>query len=249
MLYSLQGIVIRSMDYSESSKIISVLTAELGKISLMVRGAKKIKSKHTAITQLFTLGEFTFFKQAGKMGTLHQGEVTHSYHGLRDDLSKTAYAAYLAEMVDRLMNEEEASSYVYVQFQAALTAIEAGKDIAVVGHIFEMQILGFQGYSPQLDQCVSCLSELHLSRFSSSLGGLLCGSCAHQDRTSIEITASTLKLLRVFVNMDLRRLGDIQVKPATKQEIKSCMRDYMDRHIDISWKSRRFIDQMEKYLY
>lgn len=249
MLYSLQGIVIKNIDYGESDKIINVYTPELGKISLMVRGAKKIKSKHTAVTQLFTCGEFSFHKQPGKMGTLHQAEITHSFQNLRHDLTKTAFAAYLAEMVERLIHDEEASSYLYAQFSAALHAMDENKEPAIVAHIFEMKMLRFQGYTPQLDHCVSCQAENQLHYFSSQLGGMLCEMCRMKDRYAPAITEPTWKILKLFLSTDLRQLGQIQVKPATKTELNKVMRAYMDQQLEVVWKTRKFIDQMEKYLY
>lgn len=249
MLYSLQGIVIRSIDYGESHKIITLYTAELGKISLMARGAKKIKSRHTAVTQLFTCGEYTFYKQAGKMGTLNHAEVTSSMLGLRNDLTKTAFAAYLAEMIERLLHDEEASSYLYAQFEAALQALDDNKEPAIVAHLFEIKMLQFQGYTPHLEDCVSCNSTEQLTFFSTNLGGVICSTCRVKDRFTHPIMEQTYKLLRIFLATDLRRLGQIQVKAETQLELKKTMREYMDRHIDVVWKTRKFIDQMEKYLF
>jgi DNA repair protein RecO (recombination protein O) len=248
VMQSLQGIVIKTIDYSESSKIIRLFTAEQGKISLIARGVRKIKSKQSAVTQLFTLGEFTFFKLPSKIGTLHQGEVTHSYQALRDDLIKTSYAAYLAEMIERLMNEDEASSHIFTQFEAALRAIESGKDPAVVIHIFELLMLKFQGYLPQFEHCTGCLQCNPLISFSATMGGMLCNRCISLDRHAFPIATHTLRLLKLLIEMDIRRLGETQLKLSTKQELKKCMRTYMDLHIDVRWKSRDFIDQMEKYL-
>ncbi|MDQ0876910.1 DNA repair protein RecO [Paenibacillus sp. V4I3] len=68
MLRSVQGIVLRSMDYGEGNKIISLFTPELGKVGVMARGAKKVKSRHAAVTQLFTYGDFVFFTTKGSDG-------------------------------------------------------------------------------------------------------------------------------------------------------------------------------------
>lgn len=63
----------------------------------------------------------------------------------------------------------------------------------------------------------------------------------------IVLSEAAYKLLRLFVRMDLRRLGSIQVKPETKQELKKVMRMLMDLHIGIPLKSRGFLDQLDKY--
>lgn len=247
MLRNVQGIVLRSMDYGEGNKIISLFTPELGKVSIMARGAKKIKSRHAAVTQLFTYGDFVFYKQQGHMGTLNSADIIDAHQLLREDLHMSAYSAYLAEMTDRMLGDEEGSAYLFEQLRAGLTAIEEQKDMQIVIHLFEMKMLELAGYLPVTDRCVSCGSDTSLTLFSPDMGGILCSRCKHKDSNCIEIAESALKLLRLFARMDIRRLGTIQVKEQTKVQLKQCMRAYMDTHIGINWKTRGFIEQMEKY--
>ncbi len=247
MLRTVQGIVLRSMDYGEGNKIISLFTMELGKVSLMARGAKKVKSRHAAVTQLFTYGDFVFYKQSGHMGTLNSAEIIDAHHPLREDLHRSAFAAYLVEMTDRMLGDEEGNPFMFEQLQASLKAIEEDKDMQIVTHLYEMKMLALSGYLPVTDCCVSCESVQELGFFSPDMGGILCSRCSAKDPNSIPVSEGTAKLLRLFARMDIRRLGTIQVKSATKEQLKHCMKAYMDTHIGISWKSRNFIEQMEKY--
>jgi DNA repair protein RecO (recombination protein O) len=246
MLYRVEGIVIRSMDYGEGNKIISLYTKQYGKVSVMARGVKKMKSRHSAITQLFTYGEFAYFK-SGQMGTLNDGEIVRSHHRLREDLHMAAYAAYLAELVDRMTEENDGSAYLFEQLNAGLDAMEDGKDAQITAHIFEMKMLSFAGYSPVLAECVSCGGNAQDPVISVSMGGLLCTACRSRDTAAMVVSEGTLKLLSLFTQMDLRRLGAVNVKPNTKAELKRCMREWMDTHVDVRFKSRGFLDQMEKY--
>lgn len=247
MLRSLQGIVLRSTDYGEGDKIISLFTPELGKVSLMARGAKKVKSRHAAVTQLFTYGDFVFFKAGSQMGSLSNGEIIEAHHALREDLHKSAYAAYLAEMTDRMLGDEEGSAFLFEQLKAGLAAIEADKDMQIVVHLYEMKMFELAGYLPVTNCCVSCGAESELYFFSPMLGGCLCSRCRFKDTTAIAIGEGALKLLKLFPRMDMRRLGAVQVKEETKTQLKQCMRAYMDTHVGIKWKSRSFIEQMENY--
>lgn len=243
MLYKVEGIVIRSMDYGEGHKIISVYTREAGRMSVMARGAKKLKSRHGAITQLFTYGQFVVYK-SGQMGTLNAGEIIDSHQKLREDLMKGAYAAYLAEMAEKLTGEMEPNSMLFEQLLAAFKGIEEGKPPYAISHIMEMKMLMLSGYLPELDQCVSCGREDGEMAFSITGGGILCPSCRARDPQAIGIGPGTLKLLRLFRQVDLRRLGQIEIKPVTETQLKICMRGLMDTYLDARWKSRSFLDQM-----
>ncbi|TCZ75577.1 DNA repair protein RecO [Paenibacillus albiflavus] len=246
MLHRVEGIVLRSMDYGEGNKIITLYTREMGKVSVMARGAKKVKSRLGAVTQLFTFGEYVFYK-SGQMGTLNNGELLKSFNKLREDLYKSAYSAYLVELIDRMSSEEDASAYLFEQLKAGLEAIDEDKDMAIVAHLLEMKLLGSAGYSPELEACVSCGSITPRMLFSARLGGVICSSCSYKDQQAIAMSDATWKLLRLFKRLDLRRLGAIDVKQSTKDELKSCMRTYMDTHVGIRFKSRSFLEQMEKY--
>ena len=56
--------------------------------------------------------------------------------------------------------------------------------------------------------------------------------------------SGTLKLLRTIQQLDLRRLGNVNVSQAAKQEMKQFIRSVMDAHLQVRWKSRDFIDQL-----
>ncbi|WP_336771722.1 DNA repair protein RecO [Paenibacillus sp. MMO-58] len=248
MLYRVEGIVIRSMDYGEGNKIITLLTKTNGKLGVMVRGAKKMKSRHASLAQPFTFGEFVFFRNKG-LGTLNAGEILESHHLLREKLDLAAYASYLAELTDKMLQEDESGAMLFEQLKAGFAAMEEGKDPQIVSHLFEMRILEAAGYAPELEICVNCSSEQGPFRLSPYAGGVLCPRCARNDAQAIPIGEGAYKLLRLFSRMDLRRLGAIQVKPETKKELKKLMRELMDVHIGIPLKSRTFLDQMDKYSF
>jgi len=246
MQYRVQGIVIRSMDYGEGNKIITLFTLEFGKMAVIVRGAKKVKSRYASVAQLFTYGDYLFYK-SGQLGTLNHAEIIHSHHRIRDDLYKAAYASYMAELTDRLLADQEANAFLFEQLKASLQGLEEDKDMQILGFMYEMKIWMLAGYMPQLDECVSCGSSQGDMRFSVGMGGILCERCRLKDAQSIPLSAGIWKLIRILAQADIRRLGQIDVKPETKATIKQLMRSYFDAHIGLQLKSRQFLEQMEKY--
>ncbi|QJC52545.1 DNA repair protein RecO [Paenibacillus albicereus] len=245
MIYRVEGIVIRSVDYGEGNKIVTLLTDSAGKAGIMARGAKKVRSRHSSLVQPFTHGEFVYFRNAG-LGQLNGGEILESNHQLREDLELSAYAAYAAEVCDRAFQDDEAGAYLYHQLKACYDALRDGKDPGIVIHLFEMKILEAAGYAPQLDVCVSCGSDRGPFRLSAAGGGLLCPRCRHRDLQALPLEEGALKLLRLFGAIDLRRLGSIQVRPETRQQLKLALRSLMDAHLDLRLKTRGFLDQLER---
>lgn len=251
MLQQVEGIVVRSTDYGEGNKILVIFSKEQGKISLMARGAKKIKSRHAAVSQLFTHGIFTYYKgNASQMGTLNHGEVMTSHRSLQENLEKTAYGSYLVELVDRLFPDQEGSTYVFYQLCAALNAIDENKDSQIITHIFELIMMKSSGYAPVFDSCVSCGKERAEEEnvyFSVSSGGFVCRMCHATVSDAKLMHKKTFKLLHLLHQVDLRKLGSISVSQNTKSELMQWMSAYVDYHTNVVWKSRRFIEQMKKY--
>ncbi|PZE22690.1 DNA repair protein RecO [Paenibacillus xerothermodurans] len=246
MQYRVQGIVIRTMDYGEGNKIITLFTREIGKIAVIVRGAKKVKSRYSSVAQLFTCGDYLFFK-SGQLGTLNHAEIIESNYRIREDLHKSAYAAYIAELTDRLLGDQEAHAFLYEQLAAALQALAEDKDMQIVTHIYEMKIWMQAGYQPELQHCVSCGADSAIIAFSSGMGGVVCGRCRGKDADASDLSPGMLNLIRLFARMDIRRLGQINVKAETKDALKQLMRSYFDTHVGIPMKSRNFLEQMDKY--
>ncbi|TVY09644.1 DNA repair protein RecO [Paenibacillus cremeus] len=246
MQYRVQGIVIRSMDYGEGNKIISLFTREYGKMSVVARGAKKVKSRYGSSAQLFTFGDYLFYKN-GQLGTLNHAEIIEPYHKIREDLHRAAHASYLAEMTERMMGDQEGQPFLFDQLKASMTAIQEDKDYEIIDHFYEMKMLTYAGYTPELDQCMVCRESSEAVALSIGLGGILCEKCILRDPQAIRISSGVFKLLRVFVQTDVRRLGQIDVKPQTKALLKHIMRSYFDTHVGLRLKSRDFLDQMDKY--
>ena len=160
-----------------------------------------------------------------------------------------AYASYACELLDRILLDEETGSFWFQQLKACLGELEEGKDAGIILNVYEMKMLQTAGYAPELDACVSCgqsRSDEDLL-ISPRLGGVLCTYCRHMDPQSLKITPRALKLLRIFERLDLRKLGNIDVKEETKLELKKVMRSFIDMQLGVNLKSRNFLDQMDKY--
>ena len=244
MIIKTEGIIIKTLDYGEGNKILTVFTGNYGKISLMARGAKKTKSRLSGVTQLFTHGEFVFYKGT-QMGTLNQGEILHRFAEIQKDIQKTAYVAYIVELVDRMVESEQPEPFLYQQLLSSIEQINEGKDNEIVARIFEMKMLKNAGYLPNLYTCSLCGSEKGAFTLSIADGGLVCQE--HINHPTITIQEGTLKLLRIFDQMDIRRLGDINVKASTKSQLQFILRSFFDEYVGIEFKSRHFLDQMKKY--
>ncbi|WHZ56577.1 DNA repair protein RecO [Metabacillus hrfriensis] len=244
MLQKCEGIVIRTNDYGETNKIVTIYTRELGKVGVMARGAKKPNSRLTSSTQLFTYGYFLFQKSSG-LGGLQQGETISSMRGIREDIFLTAYASYAAELLDKSTEQNEPNPFLFELFNQTLQLLNEGVDPDVLLYIFEMKIVNVLGLYPQLDSCVNCSSKDGTFHFSIRENGFICHRCFEVDPYRLPISQATAKLLRLFYYFDLERLGKVTVKPETKAELKLVIDSYYSEYSGIFLKSKKFLDQLE----
>ncbi|PWA12462.1 DNA repair protein RecO [Pueribacillus theae] len=245
MLKKGEGIIIRTTDYGESNKILTVYTKEFGKIGMMARGAKKPNSRLSSVSQLFTYGSFLYHSSRG-LGTLSQGEAIHSFRAIREDLFKTAYAAYTVELIDKLTEENVPNPSLFKLLYHTLYYINENYDMEVVTFIFETKMLAVAGIAPYLDGCVNCKREEGPFAFSVREGGFLCQRCFYLDDNRIPLTEASQKLLRLFLHFNLKRLGTISLKEKTKQEIKLILDKYYEAYSGLYIKSKRFLEQLDK---
>ncbi|MFD2209201.1 DNA repair protein RecO [Virgibacillus halophilus] len=245
MLDKVKGIVIRTQDYGETNKIVTIYSANAGKVSAVARGAKKPKSRMAAVTQPFIYGEFMAYLSSG-LGTIQQAEVIHSFREIRQDIFKTAYASYILELTDKLVENRQGNAFLFQQLYLTLEWIAAGKDMAVPIMMYELKLYAVSGFAPVVHHCVSCESKQFPFAFSIAEGGLLCPKCRYKDPHAIGLPDAVAKLLHLFTKADLKRVGQISVKPDNLNRLRMLLDAYYDQYGGYFLKTKRFLNQLDK---
>ncbi len=245
MLQKCEGIVLRTTDYGETNKIVTLYTREWGKIGVMARGAKKPKSRLSAVTQPFTYGYFLMQKGNG-LGNLQQGEMITPLRAIKEDIFLTAYASYVVELTDRSTDEKKSNPFIFELLYQTLTYLNEGYDPEILKNIYEMKMLPVLGLYPVLNQCAVCGSNEGQFSFSIREGGIICHRCLSKDPYHLKLSPAAVKLLRIFYFLDLKRLGNISVKAETKAELKKVIDTYYNEYSGLYLKSKKFIDQLDQ---
>lgn len=245
MLQKCEGIVIRTTDYGETNKVVTLYTREWGKVGVMARGAKKPNSRLAAVTQLFTYGYFLMQKGSG-LGSLQQGEMISSMRSIREDIFLTAHASYIVDLTDKSTDDHKTNPFLFELLHQTLTLINEGYDLDILTNIYEMKLLNVLGLYPILNECAICKQKDGQFAFSIREGGFICHRCLEQDPYHYKVSPATVKLLRIFYYIDLQRLGRISVKPETKAELKKIITAYYDEYSGLNLKSRKFLDEIDR---
>ncbi|MCL6585362.1 MAG: DNA repair protein RecO [Anoxybacillus sp.] len=245
MLEKCEAIVLRTVDYGETNKIVTLWTREWGKVAVMARGAKKPSSRLSSVTQLFTYGYYLVQKSRG-VGSLQQAEIIDSLRGIRENIFATAYASYIVELTDKVTEEQRPNPYLFELLLQTLKYMNDGLDLEILTYIYEMKMLRVMGLHPMLDGCAVCKQSEGMFSFSVKEGGFLCHRCEATDPHRLPLSPAAVKLLRLFYYFDLSRLGKISVKEETKKELNRIISAYYDEYSGLSLKTKRFLTQIEQ---
>ena len=156
MRRTVQGIVLREINYKEADKILTVLTREEGKLTLKARGCRRKNSRLLASSQLLVYSELAI-TQRGEFITLAEGDPLTQFRRLGEDIDKLALASYFAEVTEKTVQEGEVCPDILSLLLNCLYALDAlDKPLEQVKAVFQLRLLTLTGLAPLLDTCVVC---------------------------------------------------------------------------------------------
>ncbi len=180
MVYTVDGLVIRSQNYAENDRIITILTAD-GKITTVAKGARSMKSKLLNLTQPFVYGNFEI-NQKGNASWVRAGSSHELFYGLRDEVEKLFLASYICDVAHELSGENIDSNEILRLTLNTLYAIMKGlRPLSQIKAVFELRAAGISGYMPDLTACERCESESAENVYFDVMNGaLICSECLNK---------------------------------------------------------------------
>lgn len=238
-LISIEGIVISSLKYGESSKVLNILTKEKGIIGVISKGALKEKSKLRSVSDNFTYAIFHMYYKEGKLSTLVSADVINYFINIRSDIEKLGTINYLTELTKEVY-KSNSNSHIYELFISSLFKIEEGLNPKVLSNILEVKYLDYLGIGLCLDGCVVCGSTSVVS-LSHSKGGYVC----YKDRTSEPLyDEAFLKLIKVYYYIDISKISVLNLKEKTINEIDTFLSIYYKDYSGLYLRSKEFVNKL-----
>ena len=181
---TLDAIILQAFPYSETSKILRLLTPTHGVVSVIAKGALRPRSRYGGVLEPFTEGLATAYLKPGReLQTLSAFDLVRARQGLGRDLVRFGAASLLAEIVIRTA-AETADARLYEQVRAALDRLGgATVDVEAVALAELWSLVAQLGFAPALDACVDCgraLAADEETSFDYAAGAVRCDECARQ---------------------------------------------------------------------
>ena len=248
-LYRTEAIILRRADLGEADRLLTIFTPGRGKLRVVAKGARKPASRKSGHVELFTRSNLLIAK-ARELDIVSQAETVESYRPLREDLLRSTYAHYFAELLDRFTGEEEESVELYDLLADTLSHLcDAPTQHAVlVARYYELHLLALAGYQPRLFDCVNCGKPLREVEgetppygFDFARGGVLCDRCAPHARDMLPLSLAALKVLRHAARVDWPTFSALSLRPLVAREVEQAMQRYITYILERNLKSVEFL--------
>lgn len=240
MLLEVEGFILSETPYGETSKIINVLTKDKGLIGVMCKGAKSMKSKLRACTQVFTYGFFNLYYKEDKLSTLSSVDIINPLKNIRSDLTKISYSTYISELTSQVMKECPTAN-IFENFINTILKIEDGLDPIILTNILELKYLPLLGVGLNLDGCIKCGNTTNIVTIDASYGGLICKDCYTNEKI---VDKKIIQLIRMYYYVDIKSIKTINVKEEYKRIINQYISDYYDSFTGLYVYSKKFLESI-----
>ncbi|MFO7896385.1 MAG: DNA repair protein RecO [Candidatus Cloacimonadales bacterium] len=234
---SITGLVLRKVNFRETSVILDLLTAELGKISLIAKGARQNKSKFSGCFDLLNLVEFELYKKPQSDWYLVQSASVLHTHLYEISFQQNILMQAAAEIIRQLHIPHEDQSEIFQLMEYYLDYIPkiSGNGIAIFWR-FMLRLLTILGINLELNRCVICgEKKSEFSAFSIKFHGLICSNCF---RPSLALPFSKPKEVSSLFNQ-INSIGNLleqlEISPLTIKQINQIFLDHLQEHFHKSF--------------
>ena len=241
-----QGIVLREVDYKESDKILTVLTAQAGRQTVSARGCRKKGSPIAAAAQLLVYSELTLYEFQGRW-SLKEAAITRQFRAAREDLFKLALGSYFAELTELLTEEDVPAPQVLSLLLNSLHVLDTtGRPLEQVKAVFELKLMSLAGYEPLLDACAVCGMEAAEPRLHLREGVLHCAACRDGvgDGISMPLSPGVLAAMRHVVYGDPKRLFSFQLPPEGQRQMGDVCEAFVLTQLERGFRTLDFYKQL-----
>ena len=250
------AIVLRSLDYGESDRIITFYTDDFGKLTGIAKGARRSKKRFPNALELFSCSNILFSKRSrGGLALIESCNVITHYPGIRSDLEKTLVASYFIDLTNQFTQEGEKNRSLFQLLQNFLEIIDTGNNSDIITRLFELRLLKLKGFEPVLDRCITCktpVDEIGIAYrnrpllFNLARGGIKCPRCSFDNKNSIPVSIGTIMTLLIGKEIEISKIHRLSLSGQAAEESKEILVSFIQYLLGKELKSLDVINKIKK---
>jgi DNA repair protein RecO (recombination protein O) len=261
-----EGIILRSVDWKENSRIVTFLTDNAGRQSIIDRGGRSIKSKRGRL-HTFSRLEIVYFKSdKSGMGYLEEVSLLEPFLFEKEGtLGRLTFASAALEILNDLLADDEPQEEIYLltlQYFRLVDSVPKGAIIPVFLGYF-IKVMSFLGYRPNFSGCAVCgkskeetiLADLARTNgkngrfyfFSPERGGLVCSSCQMMGEYYIKLHPEKLEIVGRLQTSSLTEASGLKIKMVDCEEILELLTSFLRYQTGAKeLNSLKFLEKLRK---
>ena len=231
-LVKTKGIVLAETNFSEADKMLTVLTPDLGKISCVAKGARRLHNKLMSTSQVFAFSDLVLYRGNGETYYINSAELIDAFYPLRVDYDKLNPAMDCISFAKKNIQENQSSLPILKLLLNTIYLLSTGeKDSELVKSVYELKGVCLLGYTPRVNGCVECGSK-EIVGFSMKNNGMVCKNCGIIDKSLISLKPGTVSAIHYIVNSDLKKLFSFNVTEDIIKELQLFNKVYMKEKLE-----------------
>lgn len=241
--HNTQGIIIKRTNLGEADRILTIFTERFGKIKAIAKGVRKRKSRLAGYLEPYMLIDLQVHE--GKTFYIITGAgIVNGYPILRSDLKRLSEVYYAAELLNEITKEDESHQNIFDLFVEMLNILEKSYDPLILKY-FELKLIEFSGFKPELYNCVHCKKRLCPGQnyWDLTEGGVTCADCQSKTKHGKSISDDAIKLLRLIETSDFGHLRQIKAAEKIKIELGRILSNYIENILEKKLKSTSFLEE------
>lgn len=226
------ALVLRVVEFSETSSVVTLFTREFGKISGLAKGARRPKGPFESALDLLALCRIVFLRKSpGTLDLLTEAKLQQRFRPRERDLSSLYAGYYIAELLSDLTDDYDPHPELFDEALAALAGLSAGEPVAVWIARFELTALALLGHLPSLELCVGCGRSIEPAAgrvaFGMLAGGVLCERCKAGQRQVLSVSAGVLRAMIELADRQSDAWQRSPLGPRVVGELRAVLNHYM----------------------
>lgn len=241
------ALVLRQVHYKESDLILTLLTQDLGKLTVSARGSRRKNSALAAGCQLLCWSEMVLYEFQGRW-QVKEATAQRQFSGLRDELERLALGCYFGELAELLALEGEPAPQTLALTLNSLHMLDRQPDypVALVKAAFELRLMCIAGYTPSVMGCAVCGKNLEEGQFHLREGGLHCPACRTEmgEGISLPLGPGALAALRHVVQASPKRIFSFHLGGEEQRQLSSLAEGYVLTQMERGFRTLDFLKQI-----
>ena len=232
-----EGIIVKTINYKESSKIIYIITSG-GLDSIEVKGANKLNGHSHIYANLLSKIAYNSSKHFFK-----SGKVLNNYVNIKTNISKLNSALQILELAYSLIEHITDFTIFYNFLDEILDLIDTKDNYEYYESIFFIKTLYLLGIAPSLNACVKCGKRENLLGFVFNMGGMICTDCYDQSYVLYESGTNTINNIRYLYYTKLDVLKENE-KEMNFSDIRRFYQRYYFEYLGYESKSYKILSKI-----